>query len=139
MEGKLQVLLVEDSYIHQSIVSSFLMKYNHIVTIANNGSEAIEKFQQNNYDVILLTLMTPLAESEETTLKIREIEHSVTRGSRNRTPIIGLTSYKMDSEPDKSAAFNIDELLVTPYDLDKLMSIIYGKKYYPDFKMAVSF
>ncbi len=46
MGERLNILLVEDNLLNQRIVTFSLKKYNHEVTIANNGLEAIEMFHK---------------------------------------------------------------------------------------------
>jgi len=121
MVERLSILLVEDNLLNQRIVTFSLKKYNHEVTIANNGVEAIEKFRENKYDVILMDIMMPVMDGLEATVKIREIESD--SNFENRTPIIALTANTMDNDRDKCISYGMDEFMAKPFDIEKLKSI----------------
>ncbi len=121
MVERLNILLVEDNLLNQRIVTFSLKKYNHEVTIANNGVEAIEKFRDNKYDVILMDIMMPVMDGLEATVKIREIESQ--NNFNSRTPIIALTANTMDNDRDKCISYGMDEFMAKPFDIEKLKSI----------------
>jgi len=121
MDEKLSILLVEDNVLNQRIVTFSLKKYSHDVTIANNGVEAIEKFKEGNFDVILMDIMMPEMDGLEATVKIRELENSL--NNNPRTPIIALTANTMDNDREKCISYGMDEFMAKPFDIEKLKQI----------------
>jgi len=121
MGERLSILLVEDNLLNQRIVTFSLKKYNHEVTIANNGIEAIERFRENSFDVILMDIMMPVMDGLEATVKIREIE--ISESADKRTPIIALTANTMDNDRDKCISYGMDEFMAKPFDIEKLKTI----------------
>jgi len=121
MQEKLNILLVEDNLLNQRIVMFSLKRYNHDVTIANHGLEAIEKFREKKFDVILMDIMMPYMDGLEATVKIREIEKI--ENKPYRTPIIALTANTMDNDRDKCISYGMDEFMAKPFDIEKLNSI----------------
>lgn len=121
MRERLSILLVEDNLLNQRIVTFSLKKYNHDVVIANNGIEAIEKFRERKFDVILMDIMMPVMDGLEATVKIREIESMA--GFQKRTPIVALTANTMDNDRDKCISYGMDEFMAKPFDLEKLKAI----------------
>jgi osomolarity two-component system sensor histidine kinase NIK1 len=117
----LKILLVEDNLLNQRIVVFSLKKFNHVVTIANNGLEALAKFQEAQYDVILMDIMMPFMDGLEATVKIREVEEQ--NKSCKRTPIIALTANTMDNDRSKCLSYGMDEFMAKPFDIEKLNSI----------------
>ena len=117
----LMILLVEDNILNQRVVTFSLKKYKHDVVIANNGVEAIEKFREYKFDVILMDIMMPVMDGIEATIKIREIERL--DNIEERTPIIALTANTMDNDRDKCISFGMDEFIAKPFDIEKLNSI----------------
>ena len=117
----LKILLVEDNLLNQRIVLFSLKKYNHEVTIANNGLEAVEKFKESEFDVILMDIMMPVMDGLEATVKIREVE--MIKQSERRTPIIALTANTMDNDRDKCISYGMDEFMAKPFDIEKLKTI----------------
>jgi osomolarity two-component system sensor histidine kinase NIK1 len=121
MEQMLKILLVEDNVLNQRIVLFSLKKFNHAVTIANNGLEAVEKFREDNFDVILMDIMMPVMDGLEATTKIREEEQRLK--VEKRTPIIALTANTMDNDRNKCISFGMDEFLAKPFDIEKLKTV----------------
>jgi len=117
----LMILLVEDNILNQRVVTFSLKKYNHEVVIANNGVEAIERFREHKFDVILMDIMMPVMDGIEATVKIREIESS--DNLEVRTPIIALTANTMDNDRDKCISYGMDEFMAKPFDIEKLKTI----------------
>jgi hypothetical protein len=54
-----RVLLVEDNIINQDVARELLQKWSVNVHIAWHGKEALEKVQQNKYDMILMDIQMP--------------------------------------------------------------------------------
>ena len=117
----LKILLVEDNLLNQRIVLFNLKKYNHVITVANNGLEAVAKFIESEYDVILMDIMMPVMDGLEATVKIREVEQ-INNNSR-RTPIIALTANTMDNDRSKCISYGMDEFMAKPFDVEKLKAI----------------
>jgi osomolarity two-component system sensor histidine kinase NIK1 len=70
MKQKLSILLVEDNVLNQRIVTFSLRKYQHDVTIANNGKEALDIFKTTRFDVILMDIMMPVMDGMDATLNL---------------------------------------------------------------------
>lgn len=116
------ILLVEDNILNQCVVTFSLKKYNHEVVIANNGVEAIEKFRELKFDIILMDIMMPVMDGLEATTQIRKIE--LTENIEKRTPIIALTANTMDNDRDKCISYGMDDFLAKPFDIEKLKSLL---------------
>jgi osomolarity two-component system sensor histidine kinase NIK1 len=121
MEDKLNILLVEDNLLNQRIVTFSLKKFNHDVVIANNGLEALERFREKKFHVILMDIMMPVMDGLEATIKIREEEQLT--GVETRTPIIALTANTMDNDRDKCISYGMDEFMSKPFDIERLKTI----------------
>jgi CheY-like chemotaxis protein len=121
MGERLNILLVEDNLLNQRVVTYSLKKFNHEVTIANNGVEAIERFREQKFHVILMDIMMPVMDGLEATVKIREEEKVC--GIKERTPIIALTANTMDNDREKCISYGMDDFMAKPFDIEKLKSI----------------
>lgn len=124
MGEMMKILLVEDNLLNQRIVLFSLKKFNHEVTIANNGQEAVDKFKENKFDVILMDIMMPVMDGLEATVKIREIEEI--HKPEKRTPIIALTANTMDNDRTKCLSYGMDEFISKPFEIEKL-KLIFSK------------
>jgi len=116
MDERLSILLVEDNLLNQRIVTFSLKRFNHEVTIANHGVEAIEKFCEKKFDVILMDIMMPVMDGIEATIKIREIDPDV--------PIIAQTAYAMSEDKNKCLNAGCNDYLTKPINHRLLLSAI---------------
>lgn len=121
MKENLNILLVEDNILNQRITTFSLKKFNHFVDIANNGLEAVNKFREKNYDVILMDIMMPVMDGLEATSEIRKYEKEIS--AENHTPIIAITANTLDNDRDKCIATGMDEYMAKPFDMNRLNEI----------------
>jgi osomolarity two-component system sensor histidine kinase NIK1 len=121
MKEKLSILLVEDNVLNQRIVTFSLRKYQHEVTIANNGKEALYMYKTSKFDVILMDIMMPVMDGLNATLQIREYE--VRNHIERQTPIIALTANTMDNDREKCLSYGMNEFMAKPFDMERLNQI----------------
>lgn len=108
-----KVLIVEDEVSFSDALAYLLKKESYEVEVAVNGSEAIERFQSFNPDLILLDLMIPEVSGTEVCRVIR---------STSQVPIIMLTAK--DSEIDKVVGLELgaDDYVTKPYSSRELLA-----------------
>ena len=68
------VLLVEDNEINQQVAKEILEGAGLVVTIANNGLEAVNAVTAGNYDAVLMDVQMPVMDGYTATRNIREWE-----------------------------------------------------------------
>ena len=115
------ILLAEDNEVNQKLAKKILEKYNHGVTVANNGLEAFEAIQKKRYDVILMDVQMPIMGGFEATAKIREYEREQ---GLPRSPIIALTAHAMLGDREKCIQAQMDEYLTKPLKQNQMMQTI---------------
>lgn len=59
MTGGLRVLLADDNPINLQILTSFLRRLGHVVTTAETGREAVEKWEPNQFDLLCFDIAMP--------------------------------------------------------------------------------
>lgn len=59
LKRKARVLLLDDDSSLQKLVSMLLRREGHRVDIVSSGTQALEKIEKQNYDALLLDVMTP--------------------------------------------------------------------------------
>lgn len=67
-----RILLAEDNEINQQVALEIIEQAGLVVEIANNGVEALEKVQKNQYDVVLMDIQMPEMGGFEATEKNQE-------------------------------------------------------------------
>jgi len=110
-----KILVVEDEASFSEALEFLLGKEGFSVVTAENGADALKKFDQGGIDLVLLDLMIPEISGTEVCRQIR---------SKSRTPIIMLTAK--DSEVDKVVGLEIgaDDYVTKPYSSRELVARI---------------
>ena len=108
--GALKILLVEDNIVNQKVASGMLKKHGHEITIANNGREAVELYDSDSFDVVLMDIQMPEMGGFEATKIIRDKE----LGSETPTPIVAMTAHAMKGDKEKCLAGGMDDYMSKP-------------------------
>ena len=115
------ILLVEDSLVNQEVATSLLSVAGHQITVASNGTEALEFLQKRSFDIILMDCQMPGLDGMETTKRIRKSEF---RHGHARTPIVALTANALNGDRMQCINADMDDHLSKPYSPDELLSIV---------------
>jgi signal transduction histidine kinase len=116
----LKALLVEDNEINQEIAVALLSEYNLVFDIANNGVEAVEKFKNNNYDLIFMDIQMPIMDGLTATREIRLLETNTGK----RIPIIAMTANAMQDDRLATKEAGMDEHISKPFEIKELNSVL---------------
>ena len=117
---KLSILLAEDDAINQLYLKGFLEAQGWIVDSAFNGLQAIEKFEKNKYEIILMDGQMPKMDGFDAARKIRELE----KGKNERIPIIAITGYAVTGDRERFLEAGMDDHITKPVDEQRLLYII---------------
>ncbi len=110
------ILLVEDNETNQEIVLGLLEESGIHIDIANNGQEAIDKYKNNSYELILMDIQMPVMDGFEATKRIRQIDQNI--------PIVALTANAMKEDIEKTNAIGMNAHLSKPIDVEELYNIL---------------
>ncbi len=115
------ILVVEDNPANQMFMGVILEKMGIKFDMANDGVEAIEKFKNNKYDLILMDENMPNMNGIEATKKIRQIERE-----KDLKPIIivALTANALEGDRERFILAGMDYYLSKPVDIEKLKDIL---------------
>ena len=114
------VLLVEDNIINQKVATRILEKAGFQVETALNGSIAVEKFRNGEFNLILMDIQMPEMNGYDATAEIRKIE----AGTGIHIPIIAMTANAMKGDEEKCLAAGMDGYLAKPINSKELLSKI---------------
>ena len=118
----MEILLVEDNLLNQKVVMFNLRKQNYTVTAVTNGRDAVTKFKEDKFDLILMDIMLPEMDSYEITIFIRDLEKE--SGVTKPIPIIALTANALDNDKEKCLQAGMTDYLSKPFTSIELNDII---------------
>jgi DNA-binding response OmpR family regulator len=111
--GSPRILLVDDEQSIQTLLSYPLRKDGYHVTSALDGGEALQRFEEGRFDLVILDLMLPRLDGVEVCRQLR---------SRSQVPIIMLTAKA--NETDKVAGLEVgaDDYITKPFSMREFRS-----------------
>jgi len=115
-KGRLRIMLAEDNEINQMVAANILKKMGHSVVVANNGQEAVQAFEDGQYDFIAMDGQMPVMDGLEATREIRKKE----RGTNRRIPIVALTAHAMKGDRERFLAAGMDDYMTKPINPEEL-------------------
>ncbi len=115
-----RILVAEDNLVNQKVVRGALTRMGHVITIVNNGAEAVAASRETPFDLILMDCQMPVMDGFAATREIRRLEQA----SNVRIPIIALTADAMQGTDELCRAAGMDAYLTKPLDLVKVRETI---------------
>nr|WP_068893068.1 response regulator [Pedobacter panaciterrae] len=111
----IKVLIVEDNPINQLLVIKVLQKRGYQTTIAQNGKIAIDKYKNEDFDIVLMDLQMPEMDGYEATKYIRRMDTE-----KAAIPIVAMTAHTIQGELEKCLAIGMNDYVSKPFSPDEL-------------------
>ena len=114
------VLLVDDCQIYRAMTSIVLQNLGLLVTLANDGHEAVAALRQRDFDFVLMDVEMPVMDGITATVEIRQHEAQLNKYA----PIVALTST---TDRDRCYAAGMDGFApkpLMPRDLEQIYRIV---------------
>lgn len=108
----IKILVVDDEEKICEFVKAYLDREGYEVTLAYNGKDAIENFEDTDYDLIILDRMLPDISGEEVCKYIRQ---------KSEIPIIMLTAKIEDEDRIEGFTLGCDDYLCKPFNVRELV------------------
>ena len=106
------ILIVDDSQNVRQLLTEYLSEQGYVVTSAVNGREALEQFDLETPDLILLDVMMPKLDGFQTISRIRK---------SSQVPIIMLTAKRHESDVVRGFELGADDYIIKPYQMRELL------------------
>jgi two-component system CheB/CheR fusion protein len=117
---KARLLLAEDDPVTRKVIGVMLKLSNFDLDIAENGMQAVEKWEQGNYDLVIMDVQMPHMDGLAATNAIREKERAI--GSH--TPIVAMTAHAYPEDEIRCLAAGMDAYISKPIDMKKCIAMI---------------
>ncbi len=116
-----RVLLAEDGYDNQVLITTFLVKAGAQVKVVENGQLAVEEAHAAlaagaPYDVVLMDMQMPVLDGYSATSKLRMTGY--------RGPIVAITAHAMAGDRERCENAGCDDYLSKPVDRAKLTALV---------------
>lgn len=121
-KGK-RVLVADDEPFNRVLMEILLQKMEINPDMVENGAEALEKLQQNEYDLVLLDLQMPEMDGFEVARRTRDEISKI-------LPLVAVTATATKKEADLATQAGMNEILLKPFEEKDLKRIL--AKYFPD-------
>ena len=135
-----KVLLAEDNEINQQVAKEILEGADLVVSLADDGQQAVNMVKKNPYDAVLMDIQMPVMDGYQATKAIRKWEG----GMRNKIgkdtdskseirdpkskieglPIIAMTAHAMAGDEEKSLEAGMNDHVTKPIDPDQLFATL---------------
>ena len=115
----MNVLIVEDDAVYAKAIRSVLRKQGYKISFTDNGVDAIEKFKQESFDLVITDIFIPDKEGIELIQEIREINPTVKIIAISSGGNVGRTSFLKLAE-----AMGANTGLEKPFGPDKIIEVI---------------
>ena len=121
-----RILLAEDYEVNQKIGQLFLQNAGYRVDIAENGQQAVEAYQHNHYDLILMDIQMPVMDGYAATREIRELESEIqdVKSEIDMVPIIAMTGNISEACLDADNNPGINECIRKPAQWDQVLLVV---------------
>jgi Response regulators consisting of a CheY-like receiver domain and a winged-helix DNA-binding domain len=119
------VLIVDDEERIRFLIEAYLKKEGLNVLQAENGQEALKKFNENTVDLVVLDIMMPIMDGWNTCREIRKISN---------VPVIMLTAKSEDDDQLLGFKLGTDSYVTKPFSAKVLVAKIKAllKRAYPE-------
>ena len=116
-----RILLVEDNEDNRMLIKAYLRQEPYEIVEAENGAQAVERFQIEIFDVVLMDVQMPVMDGYAATRAIRAFER---QAGRPRTPVIALTANAVKEDMDRSLEAGCDDHLTKPIKKQTLLGAL---------------
>ena len=106
------ILIVEDDEDIQELLQNFLEEADYTVTIAADGVEAMTRFRERKYDLVLLDILLPKIDGYGVCELIRK---------ESKVPIIMVTALDGEQSQIKGLDLQADDYITKPFSMPILL------------------
>lgn len=118
------VLVADDNKVNRLVAKKLLNSLGLTVDLAEDGVEAVRRFQEANYDLILMDVRMPTLDGLDATRQIRVIEG---RTNAPRVPVVGLSANALEEHRAAGLEAGMDGYLTKPLRKEALANELQDK------------
>ena len=117
-QNVLQILIVEDNDVNATVLTHFLLPYNHQIHRVVNGQKGVEYVNNKKVDVIMMDLNMPIMNGYDACKQIRQNKQI------DQPVIIAVSADATPNSVKKCQNIGMDGFLAKPFNVKQLSSIV---------------
>ncbi len=118
--NSLNVLIAEDNFLNQKLISRLVENKGHRYTLTENGRECLEALKQDTYDLILMDIQMPEMDGIEATVAIRS---DLSGNFDPNIPIVAVTAYAFTEDRERCFDAGMNDFIPKPINNEKLRKV----------------
>ena len=114
--SSLRILLVEDNPLNQKLICLTLAKYGFTIDLTENGSKALIKIKEREYDLILMDIMMPVMDGLEALAEIKKINPDA--------KVIIVSAMGQEKNVMKAVQLGAKNFVIKPFNAEKVKEAV---------------
>lgn len=110
------ILSIEDSDFERKVIQDMMEDKDYELIAAKNGQEGIDKFENNDPDLVLLDLRLPDIDGLDVFEELKDID--------SRVKVVIVSIVREDETIEEAKDLGVEEYVEKPIDEDELMDAI---------------
>lgn len=111
----MRILVVDDETLIREVIKEYSLNEGYTVDEAENGREALEMIEKNDYDVVIMDVMMPTMDGLTAIKELKEIKN---------IPVIILSARKEEYDKLQGFEIGIDDYVTKPFSPKELIARI---------------
>ncbi len=111
-----RILVIDDEASVREVLSRILSQVNHQVTVAKDGGEGLQLFQEREFDIVLTDLGMPDMSGWDVCKAIKKLRACV--------PVGMITGWGMELDQTKKEESGLDFVIPKPFDFHQILRIV---------------
>lgn len=116
-----RILLIDDEDLVLRSVEKLMKRSGYEVVVCKNGEEALTKFQETTFDLIISDIRMPGINGVETLKKLRDRSN---QQKRKHPKEILITGFAEEGTNEEAELLGVSEYLYKPFDVRDFMSAV---------------
>lgn len=114
-----RILVVDDNAVNRKVARVLLESHNVVIDEAENGKEALDRLQAQDFDIVLLDVQMPVMDGRETIKAIRACDEAW-----SDVTVLALTAEAMAGAREELLGLGMDGFVTKPIARDELLQEI---------------
>ena len=114
---RLKVLVVDDESRMRKLVKDFLLRQNYEVLEAENGEEGIQKYKEENPDMVTMDITMPVKDGLEALKEIKNFDSAA--------KVIMVTAAGQESKVMEAVKLGAAEFVTKPFEKEKIVDTVH--------------